>query len=466
MRGFLMRNSKNPARGGAFAADADEVLERINSSVEFDYLLAPQELKVAAVHITGLREKGLINKTEEAKLRRGVEKIAAEVAAGKFKWQRRFEDVHMNIEARLRRLVGTTADKFHSGRSRNDLVATDLRLWIKTAAAELDKLLSELQSVLLKRAQTEADTLMPGFTHLQPAAVVTMGSHLLAYVHMLGRDRRRLRAAAERADECPMGAAALAGSALAAERKKTAERLGFKTVMTNPLDAVSARDFALEFLAAAAIGATHLSKLGEELVLWASAGFGFIEMSDEWSTGSSVLPQKRNPDAAELIRAKASRQLGHFVSLAGVIKGLPLAYSKDLQEDKEPVFASAMGWELILKASIGMLKTLKFNRSKMAEAIEQGHLLAVDMAEWLVTRKKMPFRLAHHKVGALARVATAKRLEIHRLSAAEIKKVVPEADEQMMKELDPRSALERRRLCAPKAVKKEITELKKLWRLK
>lgn len=454
----------NPARSGVFAADAAETLEQINVSTGFDYLLAPQDLKVGQAHVTALREQGIINKTEEAKLQKGLAKIGEELAADKFKWRRQFEDVHINIEARLKELVGSVADKFHSGRSRNDLVATDLRLWIKDAAERLDKELAKLQAVLLRRADLEAATVMPGFTHLQPAAVVSMGSHLLAYAQMLDRDRQRLRGVVTRSDACPMGAAALAGSTLAVDRNKTARRLGFAEVMTNPLDAVSSRDFALEFLAAAAIGAVNLSRLAEELVLWACPQFDFIKLPDEWSTGSSILPHKRNPDAAELVRGRASRQLAWFVALGGTLKGLPLAYSKDLQEDKEPIFAAAASWELMLKASGGMLDSLKFNRQKLRQAVEGGHVLAVDIAEWLVEHKKMPFRTAHNRVGALVAYAAAKKCEIHSLSMAEIKKLIPAAEERMLAEVNLTSALEKRRLCTPEAVKKEIAQLKKKWR--
>ena len=456
----------NPARSGVFAAEPSELLDEINCSVEFDYLLAPQELKVGAAHVTALREKGIINKAEEAKLREGLRKITEEINEGVFKWRRRFEDVHMNIEARLRELVGEAADKFHSGRSRNDLVATDLRLWIKDAIKNLDKHLAKLQATLLKRAEGEATTVMPGFTHLQPAAVVTMGSHLLAHAHALGRDRQRLQGTAVRCDSCPMGAAALAGSTLAGSREKIAKRLGFAEVAANPLDAVSARDFALEFLAAAAIGGITLSRLAEELVLWACPSFDFVELPDEWSTGSSILPHKRNPDAAELVRARAGRQLGWFVALGGVLKGLPLAYSKDLQEDKQPVFAAAASWELMLKATDGMMKTIKFRRDKLAGAASDGRLLAVDIAEWLVTHKKVPFRTAHKQVGTLVALAAAENCEIHQLPLARIRETVPKAAARMLDEVNLQSALAQRRLCTPQAVKKEIADLKKRWRLR
>ena len=456
----------NPARSGVFTAPPQKTMEAINNSIGFDYPLAPQEVKVGKVHIQSLYERGLITKQEAAKLKGGLAKIEKEVSQNKFPYRQEFEDIHMNIEARLGELVGSVAQKFHSGRSRNDLVATDLRMWLKDAATAINKSLATLQKVLVDQALAHKDTVMPAFTHLQPAAVITLGSHLLAYAQMLGRDRKRLEAVVERCDQCPMGAAALAGSLLASKRSVTAKRLGFSKPVANPLDAVSSRDFALEFLSTAAISGVNLSRLGEEIVLWASPAFGFISLSDEWATGSSILPQKKNPDAAELLRAKAAVLLANFAALGGVMKGLPLAYSKDLQEDKPPIFATAHNWQLMVKATAQMLGSATFNKKAMLEATSKGYVLAIDIAEQLVELKGIPFRKAHKLVGSLVAVAMKQNCSLEELSLSQIQRVIPEVDEAFLKEISIAAALKNRKLCSGDAVVREARQLTKEWRLK
>jgi len=456
----------NPARSGVFKALPQEAMEAINNSVSVDYVLAPQEIKSGLVHIQSLTEQKIITSSEAAKLKKGLTQIANEINKGTFVWKQQFEDVHMNIEARLGELVGAVADKFHSGRSRNDLVATDLRMWLKDEATKIDVLIAALQKTLVKQAIAQADSIMPAFTHMQPAAVITMGSHLLAYAHMLGRDRQRLSGVIERCNQCPMGAAALAGSSLAADRTKTAKRLGFAEPMPNPLDAVSSRDFALEFLAAAAISGTNLSRLGEEIVLWSSPAYGFINLSDKWSTGSSILPQKKNPDAAELIRAKSAVLIANFGALGGVLKGLSLAYSKDLQEDKPQIFGAAQNWTLMLKATEGMIKTAAFNTQNMQKATSKGYVLAIDIAEQLVKLKKMPFRKAHNLVGSLVALAIKHKCGLEDLPLEKIQKVIPSINKDFLNHITVEASLKNRKLCGFEAVKKEAAALVKKWKLK
>jgi argininosuccinate lyase len=346
-----------------------------------------------------------------------------EIESGKFLFKTALEDIHMNVEARLAALIGPPAGRLHTARSRNDQVATDMRLWVRDVLDSADSALKGLQAALLTQVERHADAIMPGFTHLQPAQPVTFGHHLLAYVEMFGRDRGRLADARKRANESPLGAAALAGTSFPIDRKATAKALGFDRPMANSLDAVSARDFGLEFLAAAAIAATHLSRLAEELVLWSTPQFGFVRLSDAFSTGSSIMPQKRNPDAAELVRAKIGRILGAFTGLAVVMKGLPLAYSKDMQEDKEGLFDAADNLALAIGAMTGMIKDMKPDPKRMKAAANVGFATATDLADWLVQHLDMPFRQAHHVVGRLVKTAETKGCDLAGLSLAEMQSV-------------------------------------------
>jgi len=380
-------------------------MERINASIDFDRHLYAQDIAASRAHCAMLVARGIISSSDGDAIDEGLERIRAEIEAGDFVFKASLEDIHMNIEARLAELVGDAAGRLHTARSRNDQVATDLRLWTRDALDRLDAGLAALQSALLDQAERHADAIMPGMTHLQAAQPVTFGHHMLAYVEMFARDRSRARDCRARLNESPLGAAALAGTAFPIDREMTARALGFDRPMANSLDAVSDRDFALEFLALAAIAAMHLSRLAEEIVLWTSAQFGFVALSDAFSTGSSIMPQKRNPDAAELIRAKTGRVVGALNTLLVVMKGLPLAYGKDMQEDKEPVFDAEATLALCVAAMAGMVADMTIDRDAMRAAAGAGHATATDLADWLVRTLDLPFRDAHHVTGRIVRLA-------------------------------------------------------------
>ncbi|MFW5680676.1 MAG: argininosuccinate lyase, partial [Pseudomonadota bacterium] len=359
-------------------------MERLNASIGFDQRLWRQDIAGSRAHATMLAACGIITEADQAAILEGLERIEAEIAAGEFRFSTELEDIHFNIESRLTELVGEPGRRLHTARSRNDQVATDTRLFARTAIDRADALLRDLQAVLIDHAEAEAETVMPGFTHLQAAQPVTLGHHLLAYVEMFGRDRSRFLDARRRMNECPLGAAALAGTSFPIDREMTAEALGFDRPAANSLDAVSDRDFVLDYLSAAAITATHLSRLGEEIVLWATRQFGFVVVSEAFSTGSSIMPQKRNPDAAELLRGKTGRVIGALVSLVTMLKGLPLTYSKDMQEDKEPLFDAVDTLELCLETAAAMLREVRFDRARMAAAAGVGFTTATDLADWCV----------------------------------------------------------------------------------
>ncbi len=391
--------------GGRFAGGPAAIMERINASIGFDQRLAVQDIAGSRAHARMLADQGIISRDDAAAILAGLDEIAQDIATGRFVFKSALEDIHMNVEAALADRIGAAAGRLHTARSRNDQVATDLRLWIRDALDRLNDGARDLQAALIGQAERHAATVMPGFTHLQAAQPVTLGHHLLAYVEMLGRDRGRARDARERLNECPLGAAALAGTAFPIDRQATARALGFARPMANSLDAVSARDFAVEYLAVAAMAAAHLSRLAEELVLWSGERFAFVRLSDRYSTGSSIMPQKRNPDAAELVRGKAGRIFGHLMGLLSVVKALPLAYAKDLQEDKEPVFDTDDTLSLSLAALTGMIEELAVDPAAMRRAAEAGFPTATDLADWLVLRLGLPFREAHHVTGRLVRRA-------------------------------------------------------------
>ena len=391
--------------GGRFAAGLSAVMEAINASIDVDKRLAAHDIAGSRAHCTMLVDRGIISQADGDAILDGLAAVEAEIRDGRFTFRTALEDVHMNVESRLAEIIGEPAGRLHTARSRNDQVATDLRLWLRDAMDALDRGLTGLQGAMLDQAEEHAATVMPGFTHLQAAQPVTLGHHLLAYVEMLGRDRGRIADARRRLNECPLGAAALAGTSYPIDRRQTAAALGFDRPCANSLDAVSDRDFALEFLAAGAILAVHLSRLGEEIVLWASERFAFVRLDDAFSTGSSIMPQKRNPDAAELVRAKSGRVFGALIGLLTVVKGLPLAYAKDLQEDKEPVFDAADTLELAVAAMTGMIRGAAFDRDKLRAAASAGFITATDLADWLVRTCGLPFRRAHHVVGALVKTA-------------------------------------------------------------
>ncbi len=411
--------------GGRFGASPDDIMEEINASIGFDQRLHAQDIAGSRAHCTMLIEQGIISKSDGDAILRGLDEIGSEIAAGKFKFSRALEDIHMNIESRLKELIGDAAGRLHTARSRNDQVATDIRLYLRDSVDHLDGQLKALQSALAEKAAEHAATLMPGFTHLQTAQPVTFGHHLLAYVEMLSRDRGRFADARARMNECPLGAAALAGTSFPIDRARTASLLGFDRPTANSIDSVSARDFALEILSASSICATHLSRFAEEIVIFATSAFQFFTLPDAFSTGSSIMPQKRNPDAAELVRAKAGRIIGNLTALLIVIKGLPLAYSKDMQEDKERLFDTIDNLSLCLAAMTGMVKTLGVNAPAMAEAAGRGFSTATDLADWLVRCLDLPFREAHHVTGALVALAETKSCDLHELSLDDMHQVEP-----------------------------------------
>ena len=401
-------SGSNQMWGGRFAAAPDALMERINASIGFDKVLYAQDIAGSMAHARMLGQIGILADEDVIAICDGLSGIRDEIEAGTFEFRSELEDIHMNIEARLTERIGDAAGRLHTARSRNDQIATDLRLWVRDALDSADSALKALQTTLIDQAEAHADWVMPGFTHLQAAQPITAGHHLLAYVEMFGRDRSRFADARARLNESPLGAGALAGTGFPINRDMTAVALGFDRPTANSLDSVSDRDFVLEYLAAAAICAGHLSRLGEELVIWSSAQFRFARLSDAFSTGSSMMPQKRNPDAAELIRGKSGRALGAFMALSTVMKGLPLAYSKDMQEDKEPVFDATEALIVCVAAATGMIADLTFDRERLAAAAGEGFATATDLADWLVREADVPFRESHHITGRVVALAEEK----------------------------------------------------------
>ena len=409
--------------GGRFAAGPDALMEAINASIDFDKRLYAQDIAASKAHCKMLVAQGIVAEHDGTAILGGLDTILREIEAGGFPFRVEFEDIHMNVEARLRELIGEAAGRLHTARSRNDQVVTDVRLWVRDAIDGLDKQLRDLQAALIEQAEAQAETVMPGFTHLQAAQPVTLGHHLLAYVEMLGRDRGRLADARKRLNECPLGSAALAGTSFPIDRAMTAKALGFERPSANSLDSVSDRDFAMEFLSAGAVIAIHLSRLAEELVLWCAAGFSYVRLSDAFSTGSSVMPQKRNPDAAELVRGKAGRVIGALNTMLVMMKGLPMAFCKDMQEDKEPLFDAAETLSICLGASTGMIRDMVPDVQAMRAATAAGFLTATDLADWLVRVLGLAFRDAHHITGALVQRAEALGCDLAEMPLAEMQAV-------------------------------------------
>jgi argininosuccinate lyase len=430
--------------GGRFAAGPAGIMQRINASIDFDRRLYAQDIAASKAHCEMLVRQGIVTSKDGAAILQGLDTIVREIEEGRFTFETALEDIHMNVEARLKELIGEAAGRLHTARSRNDQVATDFRLWVRDAIDALDDALRDLQAALLDQAEAHAATVMPGFTHLQAAQPVTFGHHLMAYVEMLGRDRGRLADGRRRLNECPLGAAALAGTSFPIDRTMTAEALGFDRPSANSIDAVSDRDFALEFLAAGAILAVHLSRLAEEIVIWCAEGFGFVALSDAFTTGSSIMPQKKNPDAAELIRAKSGRVIGGLNSLLVVMKGLPLAYGKDMQEDKEPVFDTADTLLLAVAATAGMVRDLRPDIEALRAATRKGYLTATDLADWLVRVPGLPFREAHHVTGAIVKRAVALGCDIAELPLAELQAVEPRITGEVYQVLRVERAVESR----------------------
>jgi argininosuccinate lyase len=431
----------NAAWGGRFAGGPAEIMERINASIDFDKRLFAEDIAGSKAHCAMLVRQKILDAKDGEAIAAGLEQILGEIVAGKFVFKRAQEDIHMNVEQRLAELIGPAAGRLHTARSRNDQVATDFKLWLRNAIDRADRQMQALQGALLGQAERHAATVMPGFTHLQIAQPVTFGHHLLAYVEMLGRDRGRMRDCRQRLNECPLGSAALAGTSFPIDRHATAAMLGFARPTANSLDAVSDRDFALEFMAAAAIAGMHLSRFAEEIILWCSDGFRFIALSDAFTSGSSIMPQKRNPDAAELVRAKTGRLAGALVGLLTVMKGLPLAYGKDMQEDKEPSFEVADTLELCLAATTGMVLDLTANTTAMQAAAERGFSTATDLADWLVRVLGLPFREAHHVTGSLVKRAEEQGLQLSQLPLAEMQAIDKRITDAVFDVLDVASSV-------------------------
>ena len=453
--------------GGRFSAKPADLMQAINVSIGFDRRLAAQDLAGSKAHAAMLAATGIISSADEAEIQRGLAAIEAEMADGTFPFRDEYEDIHMNVEARLRELIGPAAGRLHTARSRNDQVALDFRLWVRDACDRTAGQLESLQKALLARAEQHADTLMPGFTHLQSAQPVTFGHHLMAYVEMFGRDAGRFRDARARMNESPLGAAALAGSSFPIDRQATAKALGFSGPTHNSLDSVAARDFALEALSAAAICAVHLSRLAEEIVLWMTPQFGFVKLTDAFTTGSSIMPQKKNPDAAELTRAKAGRVLGALTSLMVVMKGLPMTYSKDMQEDKVPTFEAFDSLELAVLAMAGMVLDLEPQAERMAAAAGAGFATATDLADWLVRTLDIPFREAHHLTGAAVKRAEQLGVDLAELSLAEMQALDPRITEGVYSVLTPAASAASRTSyggTAPTEVRRQIARWKEILR--
>ncbi len=436
--------SSNKMWGGRFNAPPAEIMEEINASIGFDHRLAPQDIRGSIAHAEMLATQGIITKGDASEIVKGLAAVRGEIERGELKWLRQLEDVHMNVESRLKEIVGPAAGRLHTARSRNDQIALDFRLYVRDRLDEFDQALAGLQRALATKAETHAGTVMPGFTHLQPAQPVTFGHHLLAYVEMAARDRGRFQDARRRLNQCPLGAAALAGTSFAIDRHATASGLGFDRPTDNSLDSVADRDFVMESLAAATITAVHLSRFAEEIVLWMTPQFGFIRLSDGLTTGSSIMPQKRNPDAAELVRAKVGRIAGAFQAIVMVMKGLPLTYSKDMQEDKEVTFDAFESLALAVTAMTRMVEDMEPNAEIMKNAAGRGYSTATDLADWLVRELKLPFRDAHHVTGTLVRAAENKSVDLSDLPLADMQAVEPRITKGVFSVLSVESSVKSR----------------------
>jgi argininosuccinate lyase len=458
------QNSANPMWGGHFAAGPAAIMAEINASIDIDRRMYAQDIRASKAHADMLAAQGIVTAKDAGAMIKGLDEILEEIENGTFVFSKALEDVHMNIESRLREKIGNAAGRLHTARSRNDQVATDFRLWLRDALDGLDILLQDLQKALLDKAEIHAALPMPGFTHMQPAQPVTFGHHLLAYVEMVGRDRARLRDARQRINEMPLGAAALAGTSFPIDRHRVAKALGFDRPMANSLDAVSARDFALEFLASATILGVNLSRLAEEIVIWASPSFGFIKLSESFTSGSSIMPQKRNPDAAELVRAKVGRLLGAFTALTVVMKGLSLTYAKDMQEDKEQVFAAVDTLRLSIAAMAGMVRDMQPQPAALDAALQNGFITATDLADWLVRQADIPFRDAHHITGKIVHLAEQKKCRLDQLALADMQKIDARITKAVFAVLHPTQAIASRTSfggTAPVRVKQAVKQARK-----
>lgn len=450
--------------GGRFAEGPAAVMREINASIPFDKRLWQQDIMGSIAHVQMLSATGIIEADDAATIEKGLEQIRSEYESGEVPVDLSLEDIHMTIESRLTEIIGPVAGRLHTARSRNDQVATSFRLWVRDAFAEVDNALMALRGALVARAEEQADTIMPGFTHLQVAQPITMGHHLLAYYEMFSRDGARFDAARDRLNQCPLGAAALAGTGFANDRDMTAKALGFEQPTANSMDSVSDRDFALDYLMAAGQTALHLSRLAEEIIIWASQPFGFVKMSDAWSTGSSIMPQKRNPDAAELVRGHTGRIIGCMNALMMTMKGLPLAYSKDMQDDKPPVFEAHDLLGLCITAMTGMVESMTFVPEKMRAAADTGFSTATDLADWLVRDAGIPFREAHHITGAAVKLCEERGCQLADLSPADLTAIDARIDGHDLPDLSVEGSVASRTSyggTAPSRVKQRIAALKK-----
>jgi argininosuccinate lyase len=455
----------NKMWGGRFSESPDAVMEEINTSIEFDQHLYRQDIVASKAHAAMLGKQGIISADDAAQIVHGLDTILSEIESGKFSFKRTLEDIHMNVESRLAELIGLAAGRLHTGRSRNDQVATDFRLWVRGTIDTIDDALAGYQLALAEKALAHAATVMPGFTHLQAAQPVTFGHHLLAYVEMAGRDRGRFADARTRLNECPLGAAALAGTAFPIDRSMTARALGFDQPMANSLDAVSDRDFVLETLSAAAITAVHLSRFAEEIVIWTSPLAGLLLLSDRFTTGSSIMPQKRNPDAAELVRAKAGRIFGALQALLVVMKALPLAYQKDMQEDKEGAMDALSALQLSIAAMTGMVRDMVPDAARMRRAADEGYATATDLADWLVSKLGMPFRDAHHVTGRIVAKAASEHVLLHELSLEAMRAIEPRITKEVFGVLAVENSVKSRASyggTAPKHVRRQAAKWLKM----
>jgi len=460
----MKKNSANKMWGGRFKTSPAEMMLEINQSISFDQKLYKQDIRGSIAHAQMLAAKKILSNAESKQIIDGLKKIEKEIDSGKFIFKKELEDIHMNIESRLKEIIGDTAGKLHTARSRNDQVATDFRLFIRDEIDEIQKLLIELENNFVAKAEKNLDVIMPGFTHLQVAQPVLFSHHLLAYFEMFKRDISRLSDLRTRMNECPLGACAMAGTSFAIDRFATAKTLGFAHPTANSMDSVSDRDFAIEFLSATSLIALHLSRFAEEIVIWMSKGFEFIKLSDAFTSGSSIMPQKKNPDAAELIRAKSGRIFGALFALLTVIKGLPLTYSKDMQEDKEVVFDASKNIKMALQAMSGMVLDMSINKEKMLAMSKTGYSTATDLADWLVKNLQIPFRDAHHITGTIVKMAEEKNLELHQLKISDLQKVEKKISAKIFDVLSVENSVNSRTSfggTAQSEVKKQIVIAKK-----
>ncbi len=450
--------------GGRFGAGPSAIMAEINASIDIDKRLARQDIAGSKAHAAMLAAVGVLTAKDAATIETGLDQVAAEIDAGHMVWQQALEDIHMHVEARLAEIIGEPAKRLHTARSRNDQVATDFKLWVRDAIDQIDAGLRAFQAALVARAAEHVDTVMPGFTHLQVAQPVSLAHHLMAYVEMTARDRGRFADARKRLNECPLGSAALAGTSFPLDRTMTAQALGFDAPTRNSLDSVSDRDFALEFLTSALQAGLHLSRLAEEIIIWASQPYGFVTLPDAFSTGSSIMPQKRNPDAAELVRAKSGLFLGALTRLATIMKGLPLAYSKDMQDDKPPVFNAFDTLALALAAMTGMVETLTFNADAMRAAVQRGYATATDLADWLVRVAHVPFREAHHITGTAVKLAEQRGVMLHQLPLVDLQNIDARITKDVFAVLDVDASMRSRTSyggTAPVQVQARIDEARK-----